>query len=199
MNRLNAICLYCGANPGANQEFREAASILGRTFAQQGIRLVFGGGSVGLMGIAADACLEAGGQVTGVITSFLMQKEVGHPGLTEMHVVETMHQRKALMTQLSDGFIALPGGYGTLDELFEALTWQQLGYHQKPIGLLNVSGFFDHLRTFLDHARDVQFLRPQHHAALNVDGDLNALLEKMRHSEAPDVAKWIGKENLKQA
>ncbi len=198
MNRLDAICVYCGSNAGDSQSFRDAAANLGRTFAKQGIRLVFGGGSVGLMGIAATACLEAGGQVTGVITTLLMEKEVGHPGVADMHVVETMHERKAMMMGLSGGFIALPGGYGTLDELFENLTWLQLGYHQKPVGVLNIDGFYDHLLTFLDHANKVQFLRPQHRAALNADTHLDALLEKMRHAEAPDVSKWLGKQAYKQ-
>ncbi len=190
MNRLNAICLYCGANPGSNPAFREAAAHLGRTFAKQGIRLVFGGGSVGLMGVAASACLEAGGEATGVITKLLMEKEVGHPGVKDMHVVETMRERKAKMIELSDGFIALPGGYGTLDELFENLTLVQLGIHKKPVGMLNVDGFFDRLMGFLDHARDTQFLRVQHHDAINIDRDLDALLEKMRHASVPEVAKW---------
>lgn len=191
MNTLNAICLYCGSSAGTDPAFRNAAQQLGAHFAHRGIRLIYGGGSVGLMGIAADACLAAGGQVTGVIPRLLMDKEVGHHGLTEIHVVENMHERKALMTQLSDGFIALPGGYGTLDELFEALTWLQLGYHRKPVGILNISGFYDHLIAFLDHARDQRFLRELHHDALNIAPELDSLLEKMRHAEAPDTAKWL--------
>ncbi len=191
MNTLNAICIYCGSSPGGNPVYREAAALLGRSFAERNIRLVYGGGSVGLMGVAADACLAAGGEVIGVIPQLLMDKEVGHAGVTKMHVVQTMHERKALMTELADGFIALPGGYGTLDELFEALTWLQLGYHGKPVGILNVAGFFDHLMTFVDHARDEQFLRALHHDALCVDRDLPALLEKMRMVEAPDTNKWL--------
>ena len=191
MNTLNAICLYCGSSPGTNPVYREAAAHLGHTFAERKIRLVYGGGSVGLMGVAADACLAAGGEVIGVIPQLLMDKEVGHAGITKMHVVQNMHERKALMTDLADGFIALPGGYGTLDELFEALTWLQLGYHGKPVGILNVGGFFDHLMAFIEHARDEKFLRPLHHDALCVDGDLPALLEKMRSVEAPDTNKWL--------
>ena len=190
-NALNAVCLYCGSSPGNNTAYRDAAAQLGRTFAEHNIRLVYGGGSVGLMGVAADACLAAGGEVIGVIPRLLMEKEVGHHHLTKMHVVENMHERKALMTDLADGFIALPGGYGTLDELFEALTWLQLGYHNKPVGILNVAGFFDRLLNFIDHAYDEQFLRPQHHASLCVDVDLSKLLDKMRVSEAPDTAKWL--------
>ena len=191
MNNLNAICLFCGSSPGENYAYREAAALLGRTFAERQIRLIYGGGSVGLMGVAANACLAAGGEVIGVITRLLMDKEVGHHHLTKMHIVENMHERKALMTDLTDGFIALPGGYGTLDELFEAITWLQLGYHGKPVGVLNVAGFFDHLLAFIDHARDERFLRPLHHDALCVDTNLAALLDKMQIAEAPDTAKWL--------
>jgi uncharacterized protein (TIGR00730 family) len=190
-NNLKAICLYCGSSPGADDRFRDAAATLGKTFASRGIELIYGGGSVGLMGVAADACLTAGGRVTGVIPQLLMDKEVGHRGVTKMHVVNTMHERKALMTDLSDAFIALPGGFGTLDELFEALTWLQLGYHAKPVGLLNVAGFFDHLTAFLSHARDQRFLREMHHDSLMVDHELPRLLEKLAAAEAPDTGKWL--------
>lgn len=188
---LNAICLFCGASPGLDPAFREAAAHLGVTLAQNNIRLIYGGGSVGLMGVAADACLAAGGSVVGVIPRLLMEKEVGHKGITQMHVVETMHERKALMTELSDGFIAIPGGYGTLDELFEAMTWQQLAYHQSPVGILNVAGYFNHLLRFLDHARDQRLLRDLHRDSLLVDYDLSALIEKMRTFTPPDTAKWL--------
>ncbi len=191
MNKLESICLFCGASPGANPAYKDAAADFGATLAKQKIRLVYGGGSVGLMGVAADACLANGGEVIGVIPRMLMEKEVGHSGVTEMHVVETMHERKALMTNISDGFIALPGGYGTLDELFESLTWQQLAYHTKPIGLLNVGGFFDGLIQFLDHARDERFLRDLHRESLQTDVDLMTLIEKLRHAVAPDTGKWL--------
>ncbi len=198
-NTLNSLCLYCGSSPGEKPEYQDAAAMFGSTLAATGIDLVYGGGSVGLMGIAADACLTAGGRVIGVIPRLLMEKEVGHKNLTKMHVVENMHERKALMTSLSDGFVALPGGYGTLDELFEALTWLQLGYHGKPVGLLNVAGFFDHLVTFLGHARDERFLRGLHHDALSVDGDLHQLIDKMRHAEAPDTTKWLDRYQIAAA
>ena len=191
MKKLNAICLYCGSSPGNLPDYKEAARAFGETLAREKIKLIFGGGSVGLMGVAADACLAAGGEVIGVIPQLLMDKEVGHRGLTDMHVVADMHGRKALMTDLADGFIALPGGYGTLDELFEALTWLQLSYHQKPVGLLNVAGFFDHLIAFLDHARAARFLREMHRNALNVDDDLLRLIAKMRTAEVPDTGKWL--------
>jgi uncharacterized protein (TIGR00730 family) len=191
MNTLNSLCLFCGASPGADPAYRDAAASFGTTLAQQNIRLIYGGGSVGLMGVAADACLAAGGEVVGVIPRMLMEKEVGHAGVTQMYVVETMHERKALMTELSDGFIALPGGYGTLDELFESLTWLQLAYHTKPIGLLNVNQFFDGLITFLDHATDERFLRDLHRQSLQVDTNLETLLNKLRQAEAPDTGKWL--------
>ncbi|MCA3003322.1 MAG: TIGR00730 family Rossman fold protein [Rhodocyclaceae bacterium] len=191
MNTLNSLCLFCGASPGADPAYRDAAASFGTTLAHRNIRLIYGGGSVGLMGVAADACLAAGGEVVGVIPRMLVEKEVGHAGVTQMHVVETMHERKALMTELSDGFIALPGGFGTLDELFESLTWQQLAYHTKPIGLLNVNGFFDALIAFLDHARDERFLRDLHRESLQVDTDLSVLIDKLRRAEAPDTGKWL--------
>ncbi len=191
MNKLESICLFCGASPGTNPIYKNAAANFGASLAKNRIRLVYGGGRVGLMGVAADACLANGGEVIGVIPRLLMEKEVGHTGVTKMHVVETMHERKALMTVVADGFIALPGGFGTLDELFESLTWLQLSYHTKPIGLLNVGGFFDGLIHFLDHARDERFLRELHRDSLQVDTNLDALIEKMRHSIAPDTGKWL--------
>ena len=191
MNTLSSLCLFCGASPGTNPAYRDAAIDFGATLAKRNIRLVYGGGSVGLMGVAADACLAAGGQVTGVIPRMLMEKEVGHKGVTKMHVVETMHERKALMTELSDGFVALPGGYGTLDELFESLTWLQLAYHTKPIGLYNVNGFFDALISFLDHARDERFLRDLHRDSLQVSANLDSLIGKLENATAPDTSKWL--------
>lgn len=193
MKTLKSLCLYCGASPGADPRYQQAARDFGRVLADEDITLVYGGGSVGLMGLAADACLAAGGRVIGVIPQLLMDKEVGHAGLTEMHVVANMHQRKAKMTDLADGFIALPGGYGTMDELFEALTWLQLGYHGKPVGLLNVGGFYDHLIAFLDHARDQRLLRDMHRNALSVDADLATLIHKMRTAEPPDMGKWLNR------
>lgn len=199
INPLRSICLFCGSSPGLDPAFKMAAAQLGSTLAHNNIRLVFGGGHVGLMGIAADACLSAGGEAVGVIPRKLMEKEVGHTGLTQMHVVETMHERKALMTQLSDAFIALPGGYGTLDELFEALTWQQLSYHLLPVGVLNVSGFFDHLIQFLDHAREQRLLRDAHRDSLIVDTDLTRLIGRMQKFVPPNNEKWLdsaAKENI---
>ena len=191
MRKLDALCLFCGSSAGSQPAYAKAAADFGMALAERNIRLVYGGGSVGLMGVAADACLAAGGQVIGVIPKLLMDKEVGHHGITQMHIVDNMHERKALMTELCDGFIALPGGFGTLDELFEALTWLQLGYHQKPVGLLNVNGFFDHLVQFIDHSQGERFLRDVHRRSLNVDVDLDKLIEKLRVAEIPDTAKWL--------
>ncbi len=191
VNTLRSICLFCGSSPGVDPAFKLAAAQLGTILAHNNIRLIYGGGHVGLMGVAADACLKAGGEVVGIIPKKLMEKEVGHAGLTQMHVVDTMHERKALMTQLSDAFIALPGGYGTLDELFEALTWQQLAYHLLPVGILNVSGFFDHLVQFLDHARDQRLLRDAHRDSLIVDTDLAQLIARMQSFVPPNNEKWL--------
>ena len=191
VNTLRSICLFCGSSSGVDPAFKLAAAQLGIMLAHNNIRLIYGGGHVGLMGVAADACLKAGGEVVGIIPKKLMEKEVGHTGLTQMHVVDTMHERKALMTQLSDAFIALPGGYGTLDELFEALTWQQLAYHLLPVGVLNVSGFFDHLVQFLDHARDQRLLRDAHRDSLLVDTDLAQLIARMQSFVPPNNEKWL--------
>ena len=155
---MNAIAVFCGASPGNNPKHQEIAKDMGRVIAQKGITLVYGGGNVGLMGLVADAALDAGGQVIGVIPKFLADREVAHTRLTQTHFVQSMHERKALMADLSDGFIALPGGYGTLDEFCEILTWAQLKLHSKPIGILNALGYFDSLLDFFDHVVEQGFL-----------------------------------------
>jgi uncharacterized protein (TIGR00730 family) len=185
------IAIYCGANGGSDPTYREAAASIATYLAGEGIGIVYGGGKVGLMGAVADAALAAGGEVIGVIPQTLMDKELAHLGATHLHVVKSMHERKQLMTDLSDGVVALPGGFGTLDELFEALTWLQLGFHGKPIGLLNVGGFFDALIQFISQARSAGFLREEHERCLLVDADPAALLAKMRKFKAPDLGKWI--------
>jgi uncharacterized protein (TIGR00730 family) len=185
------IAIYCGANGGASPIYREAAAGVARYLAEQGIGIVYGGGKVGLMGAVADAALAAGGEVIGVIPQSLMDKELAHAGATQLHVVKSMHERKQLMTDLCDGVIVLPGGFGTLDELFETLTWLQLGFHSKPIGLLNVSGFFDGLIQFIATAREAGFLRAEHEACVLVDTDPAALLAKLCDFEPPDLGKWI--------
>lgn len=191
---MNSVCVYCGSNLGAKPVYRQAAEALGRELAGRGLRVIYGGGNIGLMGALANAALAAGGEVVGVIPDDLLRKEVGHRGVTELHVVGSMHQRKQMMADLSDGFIALPGGLGTLEELFEALTWSQLSLHIKPCGLLNVDGFFDALLAYLDHARDERFIKPVHRALLLEESDPAALLERMLTYEFTHDDKWIERE-----
>jgi uncharacterized protein (TIGR00730 family) len=176
---MKSLCVFCGSSSGNAPEYGEAARELGATLASRHIKIVYGGGRVGLMGALADAALQAGGEVIGVIPQMLLDKEVGHVGLTELRVVHTMSERKWLMGELSDAFIALPGGIGTMDELFEAWTWTQLAIHRKPCGLLNFNGYYDPLVTFLDRSVEEGFLRPRHRAALLVERDLNLLLERL--------------------
>ena len=179
-----SICVYCGANAGANPVYAEAARALGRALVAENIALVYGGGNVGLMGIIADEVLRLGGEVTGVIPTALVEREVGHTGLTRQFIVKDMHERKAMMAQLADGFIAMPGGMGTLEELFEMLTWSQLGIHAKPIGLLNVDGFYDSLVGFIGHAKEQGFIRPAHAALMMVETAAEPLLQRMRAPQA---------------
>jgi uncharacterized protein (TIGR00730 family) len=174
---MRRICVYAGSNPGAHPAYAEAADALARTLAGRGIGVVFGGGRVGLMGTLADGALAAGGEVVGVIPQDLMDREVGHTGLSDLRVVGSMHERKALMAELSDGFVALPGGIGTLEELIEIYTWSQLGLHHKPMGVLNVRGYYDALAALLDHAVAEGFLRAAHREALHVADTPEALLE----------------------
>jgi uncharacterized protein (TIGR00730 family) len=188
---MKALCVYCGSNAGVRNDYAEAAANLAGVLAARSIGLVYGGASKGLMGILADTMLEAGGEVQGVIPRSLLAKEIGHANLTELHVVDTMHERKALMAKLSDGFIALPGGFGTLDELVEALTWAQLQFHAKPCGLLNVAGYFTHLLRYFEHAEAEGFLRPQHRRMLLVDEDPARLITKLERYRAPVVEKWV--------
>jgi uncharacterized protein (TIGR00730 family) len=188
---MKRICVFSGSSPGARPEYREAAVDLGSTLARSGLGLVYGGAKVGLMGALADAALAAGGHVVGVIPQVLVQKEVAHAGLTDLRVVSSMHERKGLMAELSDGFIALPGGMGTLEELAEVLTWAQLGMHRKPCGLLNVAGYYDGLAAFLDHAVSERFILPAHRTMLLVATTAKDLLESFASYRAPVVEKWI--------
>ena len=177
---MKSIAVYCGASHGASPIFDEAARAMGRALVAQNINLVYGGGNVGLMGVIADEVLRLGGEVSGVIPRQLVDRELAHAGLTRLFVVKDMHERKAMMAELSDGFIALPGGMGTLEELFEMLTWSQLGIHSKPIGALNVDGFYDPLVTFIAHQRDHGFVRPHHASLLLVDHQPDALIARLR-------------------
>jgi uncharacterized protein (TIGR00730 family) len=188
---MRRVCVFAGSSPGVRLEYRTAAAALGRVVAVRGMGLVYGGARVGLMGILADAALEAGGEVVGVIPRALVAREVAHAGLTDLHMVESMHERKALMASLSDGFVALPGGWGTLDELFEILTWAQLGLHRKPCGLLNVHGYFDPLLTFVDHSIDEGFVRPEYRRLIAVADAAGPLLDLMAAATPPTFDKWI--------
>jgi uncharacterized protein (TIGR00730 family) len=177
---MRSICIFCGSSPGNNPEYLQLARATGRAIAERGLTLVYGGGKVGLMGAVADAALAAGGRVVGIIPQMLLDREARHPGLSELHVVTTMAERKLMMMQLSDAFLTLPGGIGTLDELFEAWTWTQLDLHDKPSGLLNYRGYYDALIQFLDLAVSEGFQRPRHRAALLVDNQVEALLDQLQ-------------------
>lgn len=189
---MKSVCVYCGSSPGSDPAYAAAATQLGKTIAGRGIELVYGGGNVGLMGTVADAAVGAGGKVTGVIPKALEEKEVGHDGLTKLHVVADMHERKAMMADLSEGFIAMPGGLGTLEELFEALTWLQLGFHEKPCGVLNISGYYQSLLAFLDNAVEGGFVKPLHREMLLESDESEKLLDALESFKPPKTSKWIG-------
>jgi uncharacterized protein (TIGR00730 family) len=188
---MRSVCVFCGSSAGNDPRFAQTASEFGALLAKEGITLVYGGGHVGLMGILADAVLANGGKVIGVIPRALWDREVGHRNLTELHVVESMHERKALMASLADAFVALPGGLGTLEEIFEVWTWAQLGIHDKPVGFLNAIGFYAPLLTFLDNAVDAGFVRPPYRAMAIVDDDGATLLKRMAEYDPPRVTKWM--------
>lgn len=190
---MKSVCVYCGSNPGRQPAYAEAARRLGEALVERGLGLVYGGASVGVMGVLADTVLALGGRVTGVIPEALVRREVAHPGLSELRVTGSMHERKTLMAELADGFVALPGGIGTLEELFEAWTWAQLGLHGKPCGLLNVAGYFDGLLAFLDHAVAERFVKEPHRGMLIVGDEPDDLLRRFEAYEAPAVRKWIAK------
>lgn len=192
MNAIQTVCVYCGASNGITATYINAAQQLGSTIAERRLNLVYGGGSVGLMGAVAKAVIDGGGQVTGVLPRSLKTKEVAAAIYGELIEVRTMHERKAMMTKLTDAFIALPGGFGTLDELFEALTWGQLGIHSKPIGLLNIDGYFDGLVAWIDHALGQGFIREQHRSLIVIDDTPGALLDKLAtHQPPPGLVKWL--------
>jgi uncharacterized protein (TIGR00730 family) len=184
---VKSVCVYCGSNPGQNPAFVDAARHVGQLLAERDITLVYGGGRVGLMGEVADAALAAGGKVIGVIPQFMAVKEVAHMGLSDLHVVQSMHARKAKMEKLSDAFIALPGGIGTMEELFEIWTWAQLGQHEKPVGLLDVDGYYAHLVAFLKEMTGQGFLQRSHHNALQVADTAEGLLSAFERYEAPEA------------
>ena len=188
---MRRVCVFCGSSHGVRPAYAESARALGQALVARGLGLVYGGGNVGLMGVVADAVLAAGGEVIGVIPHALMAREIGHAGVTTMHVVDSMHERKALMAETADAFIALPGGVGTFEELFEAITWTQLGVHAKPCGLLNVDGFYDDLLRFLDHAWTEGFIKPETRAIVKASAEPAELLDLLAGAEMPDVPRWI--------
>ena len=188
---IASVCLFCGANTGTRPAYADAATQIGRALAARGMTLVYGGGSVGLMDIAAQAALDAGGRVIGVITEQLMVREVGHSGLDQLHIVATMHERKALMAKLSDAFVALPGGFGTFDELCEMATWDQLGIHVKPLAVVNLEGYFDGFLAQLDRAVTDGLLKPEHRALLSCATSVDAALAALVAWQPPPVSQWL--------
>jgi uncharacterized protein (TIGR00730 family) len=190
---VRRICVYCGSSPGRDPAYADAAMAMGRTLAERGLGLVYGGGHVGLMGTVADAALGGGAEVVGVMPQALVDREIAHRGLTELRVVGSMHERKLLMAELADGFVALPGGMGTLEELFEVYTWTQLGVHAKPLAMLNVRGYYDRLVAFLDHAVAERFVTAEHRAMLVVAREPEEVLEGFAGWRAPDRPKWLGR------
>lgn len=184
---ISSVCIYCGSSPGAHEAYGRAARAMGAALARRGVRLVYGGGQVGLMGQLADLCLDAGGMVTGVIPDFLFHKEIAHGRVSDMRVVTSMHERKQVMADEADAFIALPGGLGTLEELFEVWTWSQLGRHVKPVGVLNAHGYFDQLLAFLDHMQGEQFVESRHRDMLIEHRDPDSLLDRMATFQYPGV------------
>ncbi|MGN7720696.1 TIGR00730 family Rossman fold protein [Chitinophaga sp. 22620] len=193
---MKSITVFCASSPGFSEVYMDQAYLVGKTLAEKGIRLVYGGANVGLMGAVADGALEAGGEVIGVLPDFLRAKEIAHRGLTELILVETMHERKTKMNELCDGVIALPGGYGTLEELFEMITWAQLGLHQKPIALLNTNGYYDHLVKLLQHMTGEGLLKAENQRMLLTGTDILQVLEQMRQYTPPLVGKWITEDEV---
>jgi len=188
---LSSVCVFCGSNGGADPAYLAAAEAVGAGLAQRGIRIVYGGGRVGLMGALADSARAAGGEVVGVMPQALVDREIGHTGIDDLRVVDTMHERKALMVELADAFVALPGGIGTLEELFEVYTWAQLGIHAKPLALLDVAGYYEPLAAFLDHAVAQRFLRAETRAMLAIADSIEGVLETFERWRPPAMHKWI--------
>jgi uncharacterized protein (TIGR00730 family) len=192
---MKRLCVYCGSSSGRQPDYARVARQLARAMVSRNIDLVYGGASIGIMGEIANAVLEEGGDVIGIIPKGLFVKEVAHTGITELREVDSMHERKALMADLSDGFIALPGGLGTIEEILEIITWSQLGMHRKPCGLLNVCHYYDKLIDFLDHAVSEQFIKTSHRSTILIDERVDVLLEKFEAYKAPEAGKWINRKS----
>jgi uncharacterized protein (TIGR00730 family) len=193
---METVCVFCGSRDGSRPSYKAAAERMGATLARRGLGLVYGGGQVGMMGALADAALKEGGKVVGVIPKALVRREDAHTGISELHVVGSMHERKKLMADLSDGFVALPGGYGTLEEFLEVLSWAQLGIHQKPCGLLDVDGFFESLSSLFDKAVVEGFVSPDHRSLVLMEKDPQLLLDTMHRYAPPKTKKWVGRQDL---
>lgn len=193
---MKSITVFCGSSLGTEKEFESEANLLGQTLAKQNITLVYGGAKIGLMGAVAKGALDADGKVIGVLPTFLRKKEVAHEELTELIIVESMHERKMKMHDLSDGFIALPGGFGTLEELFEMLTWAQLGRHKKPIGILNTNGYYNELIGFINHMVLTKFVRPVNMKLFIISDNINELLEKMQSYTPPELPRWLNEDQV---
>ncbi|QDV53053.1 LOG family protein [Gimesia fumaroli] len=196
MSKLKSLCVFCGSKAGSDQQYQQSAIELGRLMAQRNIALVYGGGSVGLMGIIADAVLESGGKVIGVIPRQLATRELVHPGVKEMYVVEDMHTRKAKMSECSDAFIAMPGGFGTLEELFEVVSWVQLGIYSKPVGLLNTAGFYDPLLNMVEHCIETEFIKPKYRDLIIADDSPSTLLDHLERHELPTIEKILNPDQI---
>lgn len=188
---IKNLCVYCGSNMGRSPDYIDQAQQFAQELVKRDIGLVYGGSSVGIMGVMADAVLAAGGRAIGILPDLLLKKELAHRNLTELHIVSSMHERKAMMIEKADGFVALPGGAGTLEEIFETWTWAQLGMHQKPCGLLNIAGYYDALGQFLDHTVEEEFIGPQHRTMLIIENDPTVLLDRFAAYVPPSVSKWI--------
>jgi uncharacterized protein (TIGR00730 family) len=191
MPDIKKLSVFCGSSSGSDPVYAEMALLLGRTLAVRGIEIVYGGASVGLMGAVADGALAAGGKVTGIFPGFLQYLEIAHKGISELIIVESMHERKTMMNALCDGVIALPGGFGTLEELFEMLTWAQLGLHDKPVALLNIDGYYDHLKKLTENMVIKGFLKEENREMLIIEDDIEVMLYKLMNYSAPDVKKWL--------
>ncbi len=187
------VAVYCGSSGGVGPHYLDAARATGAFLAERGLDVVYGGGRVGMMGAVAEGALAKGGKVYGVIPEKLRTREIAHDGLTELFVVDSMHARKTMMASMADAFVALPGGWGTLEEVFEVVTWSQLNYHKKPVGLLNVRGYFDHLVAFLDHAATEGFIRPIHRPLCASSDSMDTLLDRLSKLQIPDIGRWIDK------
>ncbi|MBK7844448.1 MAG: TIGR00730 family Rossman fold protein [Bdellovibrionales bacterium] len=193
---MKSLCIFCGSSSGNNPDFLKSARSLGQYLAENRITLIYGGANVGIMGVVADSTLESGGSVIGVLPKFLQGKEIAHTGLTELILCETMHERKMKMFELSHGFIALPGGFGTLEEVVEILTWQQLGFHKYPVGFLNIGGFFNHLKMFFDEMERTRLLRAENKKMALFGSSVPDLLKTMKSYKAPEVTKWISSSSV---